>query len=932
MAAAAAERPHPLLAPVALRDDRERLALGLAIKDLGYEALYRDAAFVQQALARLAELRDGAGTPAVHAELAALADWLAGADAALRGRAAEAVQALDRAYTGLGQAGRLRDAAASQVPKLIALAMLGRVDEALDCGERTRQGLLAAGDDAAAGRVEINLGSMLLRQHRYPEAAALYRCAAARLARRGDRRHSVMADIGLATALGWTGEHAEAGRIFERAAARVAAHGLADLQPVIDNSRGQLALRCGRPAEALRRLEAALRSDERQAAPQALAESRRDLADAYLALNLLPEALALYEQAEAAARQADAPMERAWALMQRGRARAGLGQADTAMRDLLEARSLFEALGHRVGAARAAAHAAALALAGGLPAAALPQAEQAAAALQAAGASGWAAEATLLAVRALRGLDRPADAAQRLQPLLAAADTPGAGLEADAAALAESGLLARAAGDPAASRERLERAATLIEERRAELPADEFRVAYASDRREVFDALLALALDTPAGAGRAAAVLEAMERSRAPALRLAAGRGEAATAAGSLARSQLDWTLAEWQRALALGQAERAAELDSRRRWLEAELLERRRRARAAAAQAPAAVPPPAVQAAALQQALRPGQALVAYSWSGARLAAVVATPQSLHAVELPAAELAVRAEQLRFQINALRFGAPAGQRHAALLQARAQAHLGALHRLLWAPLARWVGHAEEVVVVPSGLLHTVPFAALEAEGAALIDRHALVQTPAAALWAQGLAQPLPALPQRLLALGLAGETLPHVNAELDAVAAAFDAPQVLRDAAATRAALAAALPGTDVLHLACHGQFRADSPAFSALALADGPLALHDIVSLPAPRAAVVLSACETASSRVAAGDEMLGLTRGFLLAGAPRVLATLWPVDDSAMARLMARFYGGWRGGLGPAQALRQAQQALREEQAHPYFWAATVLYGRH
>ncbi len=929
---APAARPHPLLAPVDLRDDRERLALGLAVKDLGYEALYRDAALVQQALARLAALRDGAASAKVGAELAALADWLAGADAALRGRAAEAVQALDRAYDGLGLAGRARDAAASQVPKLIALAMLGRVDDALACGERTRRELLAAGDEAAAGRVEINLGSMLLRQHRYPEAAALYRCAAARLARRGDRRHSVMADIGLATALGWTGEHDEAERIFERAAARVAAHELGDLQPVIDNSRGQLALRCGRPAEALRRLEAALRSDERSAAPQALAEARRDLADAYLALNLLPEALTLYEQAEASAREAQAPIEQAWALMQRGRARAGQGHADAAMRDLVEARSRFEALGHRVGAARSAAHAAALALAGGLAAAALPQAEQAANALQGAGASGWAAEATLLAVRALRELGFGAEAALRLQPLLAAADAPGGGLEVDAAALAESGLLARTEGDIAAARDRLERAATLIEERRAELPADEFRVAYASDRREVFDALLALALDAPPGPERASGVLEAMERSRAPALRLAAGRGEAATAAGSLARGQLDWTLAEWQRALALGQAERAAELDSRRRWLEAELLERRRRARAAAQLAPWAAPAPAVRTAELQQALQPGQALVAYGWSGSRLAAVVATRQALHSVELPAAELAVRAEQLRFQINALRFGAPAGQRHATLLQARAQAHLGALHRLLWAPLARWVGDAEEVIVVPSGLLHTVPFAALECDGHALVDRHALVQTPAAALWAQGLRQPVPAQPQRLLALGLAGTTLPHVNAELDAVASAFDAPCVLRDEAATRAALEQALPGTDVLHLACHGQFRADSPAFSALALADGPLALHDIVSLPAPRAAVVLSACETATSRVAAGDEMLGLTRGFLLAGAPRVLATLWPVDDSAMARLMARFYGGWRRGLGPAVALRDAQRALREEQPHPYFWAATVLYGRH
>lgn len=931
----AAQPAHPLLAPIELHDERERLALAMALKDLGYEALYRDPPRVQATLARLAELVQGAAGTTTRTQVEALHDWLAGADAALRGRSEEAVASLDRAYQGLLAAGRNRDAAASQVPKLIALSMLGRIDEALACGERTRQELLAAGDEAAAGRVEINLGSMLLRQHRYPESAALYRCAAARLARKGDQRHSVMADIGLATALGWTAEHDEAARIFERAAARLASDNLADLRPVIDNSRGQLALRRGRHADALRWLEAALRSDERSGSPQSLAEKRRDLADAYLALNLLPEALALYEQAVEASRDAGAPTERAWATMQRGRAQAALGRHDAAMRDLLDARALFDQLGHQVGAGRAASHAAALALDGGLAAAALAQAEQAQALLAASGAAGWAAEAALLAVRSLRRLGQRAQARSRAAQLHDTAVAAGWD-ETATTCLVERGLLAQEDGELEEARRWLEQAADAIEARRAELPADEFRSAYAGDRREAFDALLSLALSAAPAARAAAAddasarVLDAMERSRAPALRLAAGRGERSVPAGTVARQQLDATRAEWQRALALGDAVRAGELAERSRWLEAELLERRRRARAAQGEG-ADVPAP-FSSAGVQAALAPGQALVAYGRAGDRLAAVVATRRRLHHFELPVAEVAVRAEQLRFQINALRFGAPGGQRHATLLQERAQAHLGALHRLLWAPLQRAVGEAEEVVVVPSGLLHTVPFAAIGDGRDALLDRHALVQTPSAALWARSAAGAAPPPPERLLALGLAGGALPHVRAEVQAVAAAFESPQVLLDEAATRAALARHLPGTDVLHLACHGQFRADSPAFSSLDLADGPLALHDIVSLPAARVGVVLSACDTGASRVSPGDEMQGLARGFLLAGAPRVLATLWTVDDSAMARLMARFYGAWRGGERPAQALRQAQRALRAEQPHPYFWAATVLYGRH
>ncbi len=953
----------PAAAAAAAASDAACLAQAQALKDAGYEALYREPAQVQAALAQMQALQLACQDADAGAQINALAAWLAGADAALRGRSAEAVATLDAAYTGLRAAGRLRDAAASQVPKLIALAMLGQGDAALACGERTRQELLAAGDEAAAGRVEINLGSMLLRQHRYAQAASRYRSATARLARLGDRRHSVMADIGLATALGWTSDDAEAARIFERAAARVRAHGLDDLQPVIDNSRGQLALRQGRHAAALRWLEAALRICEARGVPQPLAEARRDLADAYLALNLLPEALALYEQAIAASQQAQAPTEQAWATMQRGRARAGLGAATTAAQDLAAARAMFDSLGHAVGAARAASHAAALALRQQQWAQALALAEPAAAGLRAAGVHGWAAEAALTAVRARRGLGQYAQAQALAERTSAQAQAAGWD-ETASACLAEQGLLAWACGDEDRARVWLEQAVTAIESRRAELPADEFRSAYAGERREVFDALLALALAAPADPAATGRVLEASERGRAPALRLAAGRGETATAAGTVARRQLEWTRSAWQRALALGAQAQAVELGERCRHLEAELLERRRRARAAQDQpaSPPVVttaPRLAFSSAALQSALRADQALVSYAWSAGQLVAVVATRQRLQRFDLHTADLATCAQQLRFQIDTLRFGALAGARHADQLQARTQARLALLYRQLWAPLARAVGDAAEVIVVPSGLLHALPFAAFcdsgladgsladaaagrtspgrSAAASALLDRHALLLSPSAALWLQQR-ESAPPLPRRLLALGAAGPGLPHVQAELAAVAGAFEEPQLLQGPAATRQALAQALAPRaglaqdrpDVLHLACHGQFRADSPLFSALALADGPLALHDIQSLPAPRAAVVLSACETAQSHVAPGDEMLGLARGFLLAGAPRVLATLWAVEDAATARLMAGFYRAWRTGAQPAQALRQAQLALRAEQPHPYYWAPTVLYG--
>jgi CHAT domain-containing protein len=256
---------------------------------------------------------------------------------------------------------------------------------------------------------------------------------------------------------------------------------------------------------------------------------------------------------------------------------------------------------------------------------------------------------------------------------------------------------------------------------------------------------------------------------------------------------------------------------------------------------------------------------------------------------------------------------------------------------MLWQPIAAWVAGCERVVVVPHRELHYVPFCALHDGRVSLIEQHELSLAPSAALWSaprerRGSASPL----RRAVGFGVAGRTLPHVADELRALAAAFETVPggsvVLRqDADATLGALHDALPGADVLHLACHGQFRADSPDFSALHLADGALTVRDAARLPLQAQLVTLSACETGLSRVAPGDELLGLLRGFLLAGAPQVLASQWAVDDAGTAALMRSFYTRLLAGARPAAALRAAQIELAARQPHPGHWAAFALHQR-
>ena len=250
---------------------------------------------------------------------------------------------------------------------------------------------------------------------------------------------------------------------------------------------------------------------------------------------------------------------------------------------------------------------------------------------------------------------------------------------------------------------------------------------------------------------------------------------------------------------------------------------------------------------------------------------------------------------------------------------------------MVWAPLEAALQGAQHVTVLPHRKLHYLPFAALHDGQGWLAGRLVLGYAPSLAVWRSFRPWRLPAR-ARVVAAGVGGEHLPHVAAELDAVRRVCGAgTQVLADDDATADALRAALPGVHGVHLACHGEFRADSPYFSHLSLADGPLTLRDASTLPLADSLVVLSACETGVNQVSAGDEVIGLVRGFLLAGASGVLSTLWTVDDQTTAELMSTFYSRLRRGLSPAAALAAAQRELMVRQPHPYYWAPFTVHAR-
>ncbi len=186
---------------------------------------------------------------------------------------------------------------------------------------------------------------------------------------------------------------------------------------------------------------------------------------------------------------------------------------------------------------------------------------------------------------------------------------------------------------------------------------------------------------------------------------------------------------------------------------------------------------------------------------------------------------------------------------------------------------------------------------------------------------------------------------LRYTREEADAIYAVTPAAKALEatDFRANRAtATSPDLATYRIVHFATHGLLNSQHPELSGLVFSlvdkdgnaqDGFLTLQDIYNLNLPADLVVLSACETGLGKEISGEGLIGLTRGFMYAGASRVVASLWNVSDVATARLMAEFYRSMeKDGLPPAAALRAAQIKMLEQKrwASPYYWAAFQLQG--
>lgn len=402
---------------------------------------------------------------------------------------------------------------------------------------------------------------------------------------------------------------------------------------------------------------------------------------------------------------------------------------------------------------------------------------------------------------------------------------------------------------------------------------------------------------------------------------------------------------------------------------------------------------PQALTARAVQQLLEDDTLLLEYSLGKEHSYLWVLTPASLTVHQLPSRRvIESTARRLYQQISAPNFKEQREDPTGKLRQNRLAVTASALSRLILAPVAKDLS-GKRLLIVADGALQYIPFAYLpeprNRSGDPLILEHEIVYSPSASVLAElrrnantrqpapkavaVLADPVfdredprvslnhrPTQPRSPETVSLVAKhltrsvgdvglahlaRLPFSRREADAILALTPPGQGF-EAVGFQASRATAmrpdLAEYRVIHFATHGLSDNQHPELSGLVLSlvdregrpqNGFLDLQDIYNLNLPVELVVLSACETALGKEVQGEGLVGLTRGFMYAGAARVAASLWNTDDVSTRELMERFYRAMENkGMRPTAALRSAQIALWKQRRwrDPYYWAAFQIQG--
>lgn len=860
-----------------------------------------------------------------------------------RGEHAPAVDLHEQAAALFGAVGETHEMARTLSGSIQPLLLMGEYNRAFAAAERARKIFAAEGNTWRLARLEINVGNIYYRQDRFAEALTCYERAYQGLPPQQDPEGIAAVLSNMATCYISLNTFSKALDSYQKARQFCAEHGMPTLVTQADYNIAYLHYQRGEYSRAIEMLRATRINAKKVGDAYHHALCNLDLAELYLELNLSSEAAELAQQGYEGFRKLGMGYESAKCLAFSAMAASQQGHGFEGLKLFSQAREVFVKEKNRAWPSLIDLYRALVFFNEGRLFEARRHCNEALASFQALSLANKAVLAQLLLARiALRTDDsdqafKHASAALEVVPEL---DSPVLTYQAHLLL----GNVHAVRGDPENAYASYQHARDALEKLRGNLRGEELKIAFIKNRLEVYENLVELCLarqhDTAASEEAFTYVEQAKSRSLmdmfvspAPAhAENAPGQSELVRSIKDL-REELNWyynliereQLQPEQRSL-----ERIATLQTQARHRERELVRVLQEATETDATQAGLQTPSHVPLATIRAAIPADTLIVEYFRVRDRILVCVLGPETLEVLPVTLeTRVANLLRLLQFQLSKFHLNPQYLETFRDSLIRTTQAHLKELYDELIAPISPRL-KASHLIVVPHGLLHYVPFHALFDGSQHLIDRYTVSYSPSASIFALCQAR-TPNSTGSSLIFGIPDPQAPAILDEVRAINGVLDQPELFLGQNASEETLRSKGPTSRLIHIATHGRFRQDNPMFSAIRLGDSFLSLFDLYQLRLPVELITLSGCSTGLNVVAAGDELVGLARGLLHAGAQSLILSLWDVHDKSTAEFMTVFYRLLQQGKTKAAALRAAMLELRSRYPHCYQWAPFILVGK-
>ena len=824
---------------------------------------------------------------------------------------------------------------------LHTLVFLGEYEAAFAWAKSAREAFEQSGDRLRLARLEGNFGNILFRQDRWQEAAERFKAAYEEFVQIGEFQDVAICLRNMAVCHSSLNKFKEALHFYEQARNYCGEHNLVGLVGEVDYNIAYLHYLQGEYTLAIQLYRETRSRCEKLGDLYHTALCDLDQSEIFLELNLVREAGALAQQALTSFDQIDMHYESAKALTHLAIARSREGKAFLALDLLGKAREIFVRERNQVWPALIDLYEALVMSRAGRPLEAIRLAESALKGFSEASLQTKALMAAILLARLQSEHGELAEARKLCAAILEdLKSVEGSALEYQAYFVL--GQVEEASRNKEAALEAYRKAEEGLEKVRTHIQAEELKISFFEEKMRIYESLVYLSFDR-VGTGEKHSVFSFIESAKSRSLAdlmafrahalppTSATRSDQAEQVRKL-REELNWyyrqiDLQEMSADNRSREEVRQLREVSRRR--EDHLLRTLQELQETDKEFSSLQEATTVDLETIQAFMPADTQLVEYYIARGIVFACLVTRDELHILPVTVSSRVREISRLlRFQLSKSRLGPDYISKFSKFITKAILVQLTELYDELILPIS---GHLnrENLVLVPHGYLHRVPFHALFDGSQYMIDRFCISYAPSATVFYLCGTKKIRSVSEALIVDG-SGQKEPYLAEVARAAAGVLPGARTLGGEKVSESALKEYGEKSRIVVLATSGRFRSDNPMFSSLRLGESDLSLFDLYNLRLAADLVVLYGCGRGFEESDNGDELVGLTRGLLYAGARSVVTSLWNVQDESSSFFAREFLRAVSRSRHKAEALQAAVQAVRERYPDPFRWAPYLLVG--